>query len=251
MLEIKDLSAGYNGRDVLFGVSVKIERGKLTSIIGANGCGKSTLLRAAVGIISPSGGEIILDGTPLSQMKRREIARNISYLSQCRREPDMTVEQTVLQGRFPHLVYPRRYTERDRNIAHSAMERVGISHLADRPLESLSGGMRQSAYIAMALAQDTDYILLDEPTTYLDVPHRLELMRILRSLADGGKGVVTVMHDLAEAFELSDEIIVLDGGRVAAQAEPRELLESPEIGRIFGVRMKYLEKEKKYYYTVN
>ena len=196
MLEIKNVTAGYGKHTVLNDVSVAFEKGKLTSIIGVNGCGKSTLLKALLGILPLSSGEIVIDGKELCSMSRIEIARSVAYLAQGKNTPDMTVEQMVLHGRFPYLSYPRRYREADREIARKAMDAVGILHLADKSLYELSGGMRQTAYIAMAIAQDTDYILLDEPTTYLDIAHQLELMKLLRGLANSGKGIVTVMHDL-------------------------------------------------------
>ena len=201
MLELNRISAGYGKQTVLNDVSAFFEKGKLTSIIGVNGCGKSTLLKAILGILSLSSGEIFIDGENLLTISRNEIAKKIAYLSQGKNIPDMTVEQMVLHGRFPYLSYPRRYSSHDREVAIKAMEIVGVAEFAHKPLYSLSGGMRQNAYIAMALAQDTDYILLDEPTTYLDIAHQLELMRILRKLADSGKGIVTVMHNLTIAFD--------------------------------------------------
>ena len=250
MLEIKNISAGYGDKTVLENTSVSFERGKLISIIGPNGCGKSTLLLASLDILPISGGEITLDGQDLGTLGRNEIAKRIAYLAQGKSTPDMTVMQMVLHGRFPYLSYPRRYTEKDRAVAYSAMERVGICELADTPLSSLSGGMRQNAYIAMALAQDTDYILLDEPTTYLDISHQISVMRILRELAEEGKGIVAVMHDLPLAFELSDEIAVLHGKNIVCKDSPKIIADTFDMESVFGVRIKYLEEENKYIYTV-
>lgn len=210
-------------------VSAFFEKGKLTSIIGVNGCGKSTLLKAILGILPLSGGEITVDGENLLTMSRNEIAKKIAYLSQGKNTPDMTVMQMVLHGRFPYLSYPRRYTGRDREIAYSAMGQVGILDFAEKPLFMLSGGMRQNAYIAMALAQDTDYILLDEPTTYLDIAHQLELMRLLKQLSENGKGIVTVMHDLPLAFDFSDTLTVMSNGGIIAFGTPSELCNLPII----------------------
>ena len=248
MLEIKNVSAGYGNHTVLDGVTSGFQNGKLTSIIGQNGCGKSTLLKTALGILPLSQGEIILDGKNLHEMSRNEIARKIAYLAQGKNTPDMTVWQMVLHGRFPYLSYPRRYTDHDKKIANHAMEAVGISELKSKPLYTLSGGMRQNAYIAMALAQDTDYILLDEPTTYLDIAHRLKLMKLLRKLANNGKGIVAVMHDLLLAFEFSDEILVIQNGKTIAQQKPRELCETPVIQEIFNVKIHRISDIGKYYY---
>ena len=242
MIELRSVSAGYGNHTVLEAVSATFEKGKLTGIIGINGCGKSTLLKVMLGIL-PCKGDISVDGRSLKDMSRKEIAQKIAYLSQGKSTPDMTVEQLALHGRFPHLRYPRQYSRQDREIAFSAMEQLGLAELAQRSLFSLSGGMRQNAYIAMALAQDTDYILLDEPTTYLDISHQLGLMQTLRKLADGGKGIVTVMHDLPLAFTYCDEILLLDGGKVLAQGTPREV--RTHIEKVFGIG---LEAGQHYHY---
>ena len=193
-------------------------------------------------MLPPEGGSIRIDGQSLDAFSRNALARKVAYLSQGRNTPDMTVEQLVLHGRFPHLSYPRRYTHRDRDIARGAMERLGITDLASKPLTALSGGMRQNAYIAMALAQETDYVLLDEPTTYLDIPHQLSLMRTLRTLADGGKGVVAVTHDLQLAFTFSDRILLLKDGTVAAAGTPEELCRQNLVEQTLGVSLEPSER---------
>ena len=247
MLELNRISAGYGKQTVLNDVSAFFEKGKLTSIIGVNGCGKSTLLKVMLGILPITNGIVKIDGRVLSSLRRNEIAQRIAYLSQGKNTPDMTVMQMVLHGRFPYLSYPRKYTSRDREIAYSAMEQVGIADLAEKSLYSLSGGMRQNAYIAMALAQDTDYILLDEPTTYLDIAHQLELMRLLKQLSDSGKGIVTVMHDLPIAFDFSDKLTVMNNGKIIAYGTPSELCNLPIIEDIFGVKIKQVQKGKYLY----
>ncbi len=237
MIDLKNITAGYPGKEILHGITVSFEKGKLTSIIGPNGCGKSTLLKTALGIIKSSDGDVTVDDVSISGLKRKEIALRIAYLSQGKAVPDMTVGQMVLHGRFPHLSYPRRYGRRDREIADEAMARMGISELADEPMSSLSGGMRQNAYIAMALAQNTEYIILDEPTTYLDISHQLRLMKILHGLAEGGKGIIAVMHDLPVAFTFSDTVTVMQDGIIAKVGTPREIADSDIIKGIFGVRL--------------
>ena len=235
MIELQNITAGYGKRMVLNGVSVSFEKGKLTSIIGVNGCGKSTLLKAILGMIQPSSGKIMIDGHERQNMTRNEIAKKIAYLAQGKNTPDMTVEQMVLHGRFPHLDYPRRYTKQDREIAFSAMKQVGIADHAQKPLYALSGGMRQNAYIAMALAQSTEYILLDEPTTYLDIVHQLELMKTVRNLTASGKGIVAVMHDLPMAFTFSDRILFLNDGTVIGDDVPEQICRQNTIQQLFGV----------------
>ena len=237
MLEVLNLGISYGEKAVLRSASLCIEKGKITSLVGVNGCGKSTLLKTIVGILKPETGEIRIDGESLFAMDRQRIATKIAYLSQGRETPDMTVGQMVLHGRFAHLHYPRRYTENDRRIAREVMEKFGIEHLFGVSLSELSGGMRQSVYIAMALAQGSDYILLDEPTTYLDISHQIEAMRRLRALSDEGKGVLCVMHDLALAFSFSDEILLLNEGEIVLRGTPNEVCCSPLIKEIFGVEL--------------
>ena len=248
MIELSHISTGYGIKIILNDVSVAFEKGKLTSIIGANGCGKSTLLKTILGILPSKSGNVTIDGARLKEMSRNDIARRIAYLSQEKNTPDMTVEQLVLHGRFPHLSYPRRYTDKDRVIAVGVMEQMGIIEYAHKPLYSLSGGMKQNSYIAMALAQETDYILLDEPTTYLDIAHQLELMKILRSLADSGKGIVAVMHDLPMAFTFSDKIILINDGRIVDNERPEKIYERNVIDKVFGIALDRSKDGRSYSY---
>lgn len=248
MIELSHISTGYGIKIILNDVSVAFEKGKLTSIIGANGSGKSTLLKTILGILPSKSGNITIDGARLKEMSRNDIARRIAYLSQEKNTPDMTVEQLVLHGRFPHLSYPRRYTDQDRVIAVGVMEQMGIIEYAHKPLYSLSGGMKQNSYIAMALAQETDYILLDEPTTYLDIAHQLELMKILRSLADSGKGIVAVMHDLPMAFTFSDKIILINDGRIVDDERPEKIYERNVIDKVFGIALDRSKDGRSYSY---
>ena len=248
MIELSHISTGYGIKIILNDVSVAFEKGKLTSIIGANGCGKSTLLKTILGILPSKSGNVTIDGDRLKEMSRNDIARRIAYLSQEKNTPDMTVEQLVLHGRFPHLSYPRRYTDKDRVIAVGVMEQMGIVEYAHKPLYSLSGGMKQNSYIAMALAQETDYILLDEPTTYLDIAHQLELMKILRSLADSGKGIVAVMHDLPMAFTFSDKIILINDGRIVDDERPEKIYERNVIDKVFGIALDRSKDGRSYSY---
>ena len=234
MIELRKICAGYGAERVLEGLSLRVPKGSLVSLVGPNGSGKSTLIKAVLGLITPSSGDILLDGRPVSSLGRQELAQRIAYLAQGRSVADMTVGQLALHGRFPHLRYPRRYGERDRAIARSALRQMGIEALAERPLASLSGGMRQKAYIAMALAQDADYILLDEPTTYLDVSRQLELMNTLRALAD--------------AFTFSDCVAVLQDGTIALCGAPGELSGREEIRRLFGVSLTYSPADQSYHY---
>lgn len=248
MLELKNIRAGYGKRQILNGVSLTVPKGKLVTVIGPNGSGKSTLFKSAAGIIPTLSGEVLIDGAKAADLSRSGTAKKIAYLAQGKSVPDMTVFQLVLHGRFPHLSYPRRYTQKDKRLAIEALNKTGLAERAESPLSSLSGGMRQNAYIAMALAQDTDYILLDEPTTYLDISHQLSLMKNLRELAKEGKGVAAVLHDLPLAFTFSDIIAVLSGGEITACGEPLKICKSGIISEVFGTELNYSEAERCYYY---
>ena len=248
MLELKNVCAGYGNREILTDVSFSFSKSEFVSVVGPNGSGKSTLLKTAMGILPLTSGGVYVDGEDLRGLSQRRIAEKISYLSQGRNVPDMTVGQLVLHGRFPHLSYPRQYSENDKQIVLRAMSQLGISEYADRPLSALSGGMRQNAYIAMALSQDTDYILLDEPTTYLDIFHQLELMKTFKKLSDMGKGVVSVLHDLPLAFSFSDRVIVLNDGKVVADGAPSEIYGDAVIYDVFGIELDYSESEQNYRY---
>ena len=248
MITLENVCAGYGKAPILHGVSACFENNRHISVVGPNGSGKSTLFKAIVGLIPCTDGEILIDSKSLSELKRKEIAKKVSYLPQSKSIPDMTVAQMVLHGRFPYLSYPRRYAKKDKRIAFEAMKAVGIEELAGSPLYAISGGMRQNAYIAMALAQDTDHILLDEPTTYLDISHQLALSNTIRTLADSGKCVISVMHDLALAMSISDDILVLDKGVVAAFGTPADIYENGVIERVFKISLDFNRNVYSYKY---
>lgn len=249
MIELDHLCAGYNTKQVLYDLCAALEPGMLVGIIGPNGCGKSTLLKTIAQLHPLTHGDILINGISVPSMPAETRAGHIAYLSQGHKIPDMTVGQLVLHGRFPHLHFPKRYSQKDRTIASAAMETLGISHLANTPLSSLSGGMRQSAYLAMALAQETEYILLDEPTTYLDISNQLSLMRLLRRLRDSGKGIAAVMHDLPMAMTYCDEIWVLRDGRIVGSGTPEQICASDLLTELFGVAVTY--KNGEYFYQLN
>lgn len=237
MFEIKNIFAGYGKTEVLSDFCACFEKGKLTAVIGPNGCGKSTLLKTAAGIITPTHGNITINGKSIADMKRKEIAKLVAYLAQGNAVPDMTVEQMVLHGRFPHLGYPAKYSPHDRAIAHDAMIQTGVAKFAQKPLFALSGGMRQNAYIAMTIAQSTEYILLDEPTTYLDISNQISLIKLLRTLVKNGKGIAAVMHDLPLAMNYSDNIIVMSNGKSIMAGTPSDIYSSHIAEGLFGVSL--------------
>ena len=250
MIELTNLRAGYPGRVVLEDVTLSFPPGQVLALVGPNGSGKSTLLRTALGLIPRLGGDIRVDGDRLEDLTPRQLARRAAYLAQSRPVPNITAGRMVLHGRFPYLSYPRRYRPEDHAIAQRALERTDALDLAQRPMPQLSGGQRQKVYLAMALAQDTETVLLDEPTTYLDVSHQQEVMTTARLLASEGKAVVAVLHDLCLAMRFAHRLAVLDGGRLQAAGTPEELCQSGILDRVFSVALRRVETEEgwRYYY---
>lgn len=240
MLEIRNFSTGYPGNPVLSEISLSIPGSAITVIVGSNGCGKSTLLKALAGIL-PASGSVTLDGRDLLALTGRERAKKVAFLPQNRAVPEITVKNLVLHGRFPYLSYPRRYRAEDHRIAEEALAAMGISELAGRSLTMLSGGQRQKAYIAMALAQDTPVVLLDEPNTYLDIAHQLQLMEYARVLAKAGKTVVLVLHDLPMALSCADSLAVLSEGKLLLQGSPEEVFLSGCLEEAFGVDVRRVQ----------
>lgn len=183
--------------------SVRFSPGKITGILGRNGCGKSTLLKTAAGLLRPMSGEVLMDGRPLGDYAPKELARQIAVLPQSREVPAITVESLVMHGRFPYLGFPRKPRPEDRQAVQRAMEQAGVEALRQKALSALSGGERQKVYLAMVLAQDTPVISMDEPTTYLDINHQFELLRLIRDWGGQGRTVLCVMHDLGQAAEVA------------------------------------------------
>ena len=236
MLELRGIAAGYGGTPVLREVSFTVPKGSLTALIGPNGCGKTTLLRAAARQLPLLAGEILLDGRPVSSYGRTEFARKAAFMPQVRSVPAITAGALVAHGRFPHLGFSRRLRPEDRAAVQAAMEATGVADWANRDLRALSGGERQRVYLAMALAQDTDLILLDEPTTYLDPGRQLELLDLIASLPGRGKTVVMVLHDLSHALRYSTQLLLLEQGRLVQRGTPEELYAGGQLDRVFGIR---------------
>lgn len=238
MLELRNVSAGYDGRNVIQGISLSFEPGKIYTIVGRNGSGKSTLLKICAGLLNPGDGDVLLDGKKLSQYLPIERAKTVSYLSQSRSTPALSVERLVGHGRYPRLASPRKLSENDLRIIERSLEQMQLTHLRCKSLKELSGGERQRAYLAMLLAQDTQVLLLDEPTTYMDIEHQLALMKLLRELSQRGKCIVMALHDLSHALNCSDEMIAMDGGKMRSCASPETMLAGGVLEEIFHVRVK-------------
>ena len=248
MIELKHACAGYEDREVLHDVTMSFEPGKVTALIGPNGCGKSTLLKTLVRINSHSSGEILVNGKKIETYKPNELAKQVAYLAQSKAAPDISVLRMVLHGRFAYLNYPRRYREEDIAVARKALQWAGLSDLEDENVSRLSGGMQQKVYIAMALAQDAATILMDEPTTYLDVAHQLRLMDMAKQLADEEKAVVMVLHDLSQALRTADRVVVLQDGQIAAEGTPDDVFESGKLQEVFGIGMERVWTKSGWHY---
>ena len=250
MIALKNLRAGYPNRPVLEGVDLDFRPGEVLAILGPNGCGKSTLLRTSNGLLAKSGGEVLVDGVPLEELAPREIAKKVAYLPQSRSVPNITAGRMVLHGRFPYLSYPRRYRREDHEMVKRALDWVGAADLASRPLPELSGGQRQKVYLAMALAQDTETVLMDEPTTYLDVGCQLEVMALARRLAEEGRAVVMVLHDLTLALRYAHRAALRHEGRVRRVGTPEELCAGTDLEEVMGVSLGRIETEdgRRYFY---
>lgn len=243
MMELCHITAGYGGPPVLRDVSLVFEPGKVTVLAGPNGCGKSTLLRVAARLMAPERGEVRIEGQDVSRLSAKQFARLAALLPQSRPLPGITAGSLVLHGRFPYLGYPRRYGPADRAAARSAMERAGVLELAERNVARLSGGQRQKVYLAMALAQDTPVLLLDEPTTFLDIGCQLELARLMRETAAEGKAVVMVLHDLNLALGCAHRVAVMEEGRLRAWGTPAEIYAGGALEQVFGVKVHRTELE--------
>ena len=237
MLECKNLTAGYGYGDILQQVSFQPEKGALTVIVGPNGCGKSTLLETIMGQTGMTAGRILLEGRPFQEWSRRETAKKIAYLPQERSESSLSVERMVMHGRFPYMGYPRQYSEEDTRIVARALKQMGIYELREEAVRELSGGERQKAYLAMALAQESDILLLDEPSTYLDIPAQLELLELLKGLTLQGKTVITVLHDLNQALQYADMILLIEAGKSLAYDTPGNLLGKGFLEKVFQLKI--------------
>ena len=240
-LTVDDVRLSYNGRVAVDGVSFAVEPGEMVSIVGPNGSGKSTLLRGMSRLKKPMSGRVLLDETDIRAMSARQVARNLAILTQSPDAgPDLTVRELVFRGRYPHQGILQRVTATDIEAVEWAMAATDTAQFAARPLGSLSGGERQRAWIALALAQQPRVLLLDEPTSFLDISHQVEVMHLLRRLNHEGITVVAVLHDLVLAARFSDRVIAMRSGRVEFDGPPRQVLEPVGLERVFSVPMMIL-----------
>lgn len=237
------LSLGYDDRPVVADLDLAVPEGQVTVIVGANGCGKSTLLRGLARLLKPSSGTVLLDGHSIHQQPSREVAKTLGLLPQNPVAPDgLTVVDLVGRGRHPHHRPLRRWSTADDAAVARALELTDTLDLAHRPVEELSGGQRQRVWIAMALAQETDLLLLDEPTTYLDVAHQVEVLDLLVDLnAARGATVVMVLHDLNVAGRYADHLVALRQGQVVAAGSPSDIVTAELVRNVFGLEAQVID----------
>jgi len=231
------LTLAYDENPIVESLDVEVPDGKITVIVGANACGKSTLLRGLARLLKPKSGAVYLDGKAVHEMKTHDVARILGVLPQSPVAPDgITVGDLVGRGRYPHQGWFRQWSEEDDLAVDRALESTGVADLVDRRLQDLSGGQRQRVWVAMALAQETDLLLLDEPTTFLDINHQVELLDLLTDFnRDSGKTIVIVLHDLNLACRYADHIIAMKSGAILAEGDPRDVITAAVITEVFGL----------------
>lgn len=233
----EQITAGYNQKTILHDVSVTIPSNKISIIIGANGCGKSTLLKTMARLIKPTSGQVMLDGTPIQKIQPKQLARMIGLLPQSPIVPEgITVADLVGRGRFPHQSFLKGWTKKDYEAVTEAMEMMNITSLAESHIDELSGGQRQRVWIAMALAQQTDILFLDEPTTYLDITYQVEILDLLTDLnCKYGTTIVMVLHDINLSARYADYIFALRQGKLVAEGVPSDIITEALIKDIFAL----------------
>ncbi len=232
-----NLTLGYDGATIINNINLIIPTGKITALVGANGCGKSTLLRGIARLLKPSKGKVYLDSHDVFKLSSKEVAKKLGILTQNPVAPEgMTVKDLVACGRFPYHSWLQKWSKEDEHQVRLALEITGMKELVERELDTLSGGQRQRAWIAMALAQDTDILLLDEPTTFLDLAHQVELLDLLWELnRQQGKSLVMVLHDLNQACRYADNLLVVRQGNIYAQGAPHEVMNKMMVSEVFGL----------------
>ncbi|GGQ55078.1 ABC transporter ATP-binding protein [Couchioplanes azureus] len=231
------LTLAYDKRVVASDLDVTIPDGSFTVIVGPNACGKSTLLRALSGLLGPKRGTVVLDGQAIGSYRAKEVARRLGLLAQTATAPDgISVADLVARGRYPHQKLLRQWTPEDENQVAVAMEATGVTELADRAVDELSGGQRQRVWMAMALAQQTDLLLLDEPTTYLDIAYQIDLLDLCADLNEQGRTLVAVLHDLNHACRYATHLIAMKAGKIVASGDPGEVITAALVEDVYGLR---------------
>ncbi|MCR8847682.1 ABC transporter ATP-binding protein [Rossellomorea sp. SC111] len=235
VLQTKDLTLSYGERTIIDELNIDIPQGEISVFIGGNGCGKSTLLRSIARLLKPKQGSVLLDGEAISRLSTKEVARKMAILPQSPTAPEgLTVLQLVKQGRYPHQTWLKQWSQKDEEIVQDALKATKMEELKDRKVDELSGGQRQRAWIALTLAQDTDIILLDEPTTYLDMTHQIEILDLLFELNEKEqRTIVMVLHDLNLACRYAHNIVAIRDKQIYAQGKPEEVISCELVKNVF------------------
>jgi iron complex transport system ATP-binding protein len=240
MLELiaQDLSLAYQGNTIIQDLSLTIPAEKITVLVGSNGCGKSTLLKGLARLLKPTSGGVYLDGKSIRAGSTKSVARQLGLLPQSPISPEgLTVKDLVSQGRYPYQDWRQQWSMQDRQIVREALEMTDLVALSDRPLDTLSGGQKQRAWIAMSLAQNTKILLLDEPTTFLDLAHQMEVLDLLYRLnQQQGRTIVMVLHDLDRACRYADYLVAIKAGRVFAAGTPAEIVTTELVEAVFNLK---------------
>jgi iron complex transport system ATP-binding protein len=236
-VKTESLSIGYTNNLLFENLNLHIPQGEITVFVGSNGCGKSTLLRSIARLLKPESGSVLLEGKDVNRMSSKDVAKKMGILPQSPVSPEgLTVHDLVKQGRYPHQSWLKRWTEEDTQKVEAAMEATNISDLRDQAVDTLSGGQRQRAWIAMTLAQDTEVILLDEPTTYLDMTHQIEILDLLFELNEKkNRTIVMVLHDINLASRYAHNIVAIKNGEVHAQGKPEQIVTCDLVRSVFGM----------------
>ncbi|TDU90310.1 iron complex transport system ATP-binding protein [Kribbella voronezhensis] len=241
-LSAENLAVGYDQREIIHDLSVRIPAGKISVIVGANACGKSTLLKTLARLLKPSRGSVLLDGRSIQQIPTREVATRLGLLPQAPTAPEgITVADLVGRGRYPRQGWIRQWTSADDEAIADAMLSTDVLEIADRPIDELSGGQRQRVWIAMALAQETGILLLDEPTTFLDLTHQIDVLELLVDLNKRDqRTIVLVLHDLNQACRFGDHLIAMKNGAIVAEGNPADVITEHLVQDVFGLPVKVI-----------
>ncbi len=242
-LTTRKLTLAYDGNVIIQGLDLAIPQGQITTLVGPNGCGKSTLLRGMARLLKPTGGTVYLEGDAIAHLPTKDLAKRLGILPQSPAAPEgLTVRELVAQGRYPHQNWLQQWSKEDELKVEEAIATTHLHEFANRPLDTLSGGQRQRAWIAMALAQDTETLLLDEPTTYLDLAHQIEVLDLLHNLnTQQGKTIIMVLHDLNQACRYADHLVALRAGQIYTQGNPQTVMTEAMVQEVFELKSRIIQ----------